>query len=95
MPNFTTVSNRMGNFSRAAQVLPQLQQIYEQCKAVGSSIDFYQAGGNTDFNTAINSIFNASERSQLATMLTQLNQLTTAWEANHQTLLGLVDIVEP
>lgn len=88
MPSYTTVRARLDSYGRAATVLPQLQQIYAQAQAVAGSINTYQAGTDTDFNTAINSIFTPAERAELAAMLTQINALVNNWTAEHATLLG-------
>jgi hypothetical protein len=88
MANFTVVRQRVTSYSSAAALLPQLQQIYQQSQAVQAAINLYNAGTDADFNSAINSIFTAEERAQLATMLANLNTLVTAWANNHATLLG-------
>lgn len=88
MANFTTVRTKVNSYSRAAAVLPQLQTIYQQAQAVQSAVNDYQAGTDADFVAAVNTIFTAGERAQLATMLGNLNTLVTAWTNNHATLLG-------
>lgn len=89
MPNYQLLQSRLDQYNRAAQVLPQLQAIYSQCQAVTGAIADYQAtDGSADYKQAIDSIFTASERQQLGTMLTQIAQLVAAWSANHAALLG-------
>lgn len=87
MPNYDVVNARMSSYGRAAQVLPQLQQIYLQCQQVATSITLYQAGSNTDFNTAINAIFTPAERAELAAMLENVQLLSQTWATQHSTLL--------
>lgn len=78
----------MTSYGEAASLLPKLQAIYRQCQEVDDAITLYQSNTNADFNTAINAIFTPAERAQLATMLTNVQTLTAAWEANHATLLA-------
>lgn len=88
MANFTTIRTKINSYSRAAAVLPQLRNIYLQSQAIQSAINDYNAGTDADFVAAVNTIFTAGERGQLATMLGNLNTLVTAWTNNHATLLG-------
>lgn len=88
MPNYTTVVARMDSYGNAASLLPKLQQIYRQAQEVDDAITLYQAGTDSHFNTAINSIFSTAERTELGAMLENLQTLTSAWAAQHSTLLG-------
>lgn len=88
MANFTAVRTKLNSYSRAAALLGQLQDIHQQAKDVQSSVNDYQAGADPDFVAAINAVFTAGERAQLAAMLGNLNTLVTAWTANHAALLG-------
>lgn len=88
MANFTTVRNTINSQEEAAALLARLQAIYNQAQFAQSTINKYNAATDPTFNAAVNSIFTAGERSQLATMLTNLNTLVGAWTTNHATLLG-------
>lgn len=88
MPNYELVRQRVTSYGDAAALLPKLIQIYNQCQEVSDSIQLYQGATNADFNTAIDSIFTTGERVQLASMLTNVNQLVTTWATNHATLLN-------
>lgn len=88
MPNYAPINATMDSMGRAASVLPQLQQIYQQSQAVQGLITLYQAGTDPTFNNAVNTIFTPAERAQLSAMLTQLNTLVNNWTANHSNLLN-------
>lgn len=88
MATFAPVRTKINSYSRAAAVLPQLQEIYAQAQSVQSAINDYNGGSDPDFVAAINSIFTTNERQQLATMLGNLNTLVSAWTSNHTTLLN-------
>lgn len=88
VPNYTVVTQRVSSYNEAAALLPKLQAIFSQCKEVSTAITLYQAGTNADFNTAVNAIFTQVERAQLASMLTNVNQLVSVWTAQHATLLA-------
>jgi hypothetical protein len=89
MANFAQVRATITSMEKAAAILPQLQAIYQQAQFAKAAIELYQAGTDATFNQAVNAIFTANERSQLATMLNQVNTLVGAWEANHASLLGI------
>ena len=88
MPNYTVVRQRMSSYGEAASLLPRLRQIYDQCQEVAEAITLYQSGTDADFNAAIQSIFTATERAELAAMLTNVQTLVNTWTAQHSTLLN-------
>lgn len=88
MANFTTVRARLDSYGRAAALLGQLQTIYRQAQLVQDAVGDYNEGSDADFVAAVDAIFTAGERQQLATMLGNLNTLVTAWTNNHSTLLN-------
>lgn len=88
MANFTTIRSTINSQEKAAALLGQLRTIYNQAQIAKASVDLYGSGTDATFNAAVNAIFTAGERAQLATMLGNLNTLVTAWTTNHSTLLG-------
>lgn len=88
MANYTVIRQKMSSYGKAAGLLPQLQQIYQQSAQVSAAIALFQAGTDPDFNAALGVIFTAEERAQLVQMLTHVNNLHAAWTANHSTLLN-------
>lgn len=88
MANFATVQTRLNSLNRAAGLLEQLRTIYRQTQFAKQAIADYQANTDPVFRQAIDDIFPASERSQLAAMLTQLNNIDSNWTANHTNLLN-------
>lgn len=88
MANFTQTRAAIDSANKAMALLPYLQEVYRQAQAAQIAINLYNAGTEPAFNTAVNQIFTAGERAQLATMLGNLNTLVTAWTTNHATLLG-------
>lgn len=88
MADYTTVRGNIQSMSQAAAVLPYLQDIYKRSQIAQGAINLYTAGTDAAFNEAIDSIFTANERNQLAEMLTDLNTLVTEWSTNHAVLLA-------
>lgn len=91
MPNYSIVRQRVSSYGKAASLLPKLKQVYQQCQEIDDAITLYQAGTDADFNAAVNAIFTAPERAQLAAMLTNVEQLVTLWTAQHSNLLTFND----
>lgn len=73
----------------AWQLIYDLRAIYQQCKLVHSRLALYQSGSDPVFNAAINAIFSAQERAELAAMLSEINALMADWETNHRAAIGL------
>lgn len=88
MANFTQTKAAIDSANKAMALLPYLQEVYRHAQQAQTAINLYNAGTEPAFNTAVNQIFTAGERAQLATMLGNLNTLVNAWAANHATLLG-------
>ena len=43
----------------------------------------YQAGTDPALNAALNAVYTAAERTEIGTMIAELNTLKAAWEAAH------------
>ena len=91
MPDYTAVQARLTSESEAAAIQEKLKAVYRQAKEVSGLIGRYQGGADTVFNAAVDSIFSAGERGEIAQMITACNTLTAAWEgdAEKSALLGL------
>lgn len=89
MANFDTVDATIQSVSAAESVLNGVRSLYRQAKSTQTYLTLYAAGTDPKFNAAINTLFTQAERSELAAMLTDINTLCAAWEANHKAPLGL------
>jgi len=89
MANFDTSDLTLQSVERAVSLLNTLRGTYTQGKAAQALLTLYAAGTDPKFNAAINTLFSQAERNELAAMLTDINTLCAAWEANHKTPLGL------
>lgn len=84
----------MDSHNRAAALLPQLQQIFSQCKAVNGSISAYQSGNDADYKAAVGTIFTPAERTELVAMLTKIDALVADWTLQHAVILA-IDVTGP
>lgn len=88
MANYTQVRSDIDSMSKAAQILPFLQDIYARAQRAQGAINLYTGGTDTTFNEAVEDIFDAGERTELNQMIGDLNTLVTEWNTNHSALLA-------
>lgn len=89
MANFDTSAARRESVRNAVNVLDLLMAVYQAGKQAQLTMATYQANTDPILTSAINNFFTASERTELGTMLTQVNNLVSDWEASHRGALGL------
>ncbi len=89
MANFDTTPATLSSIGQAASLIGGIRGLYSQAKSMQSLLALYVAGTDPKFNAAINTIFTATERTELNAMLTQVNALVTDWETSHRAALGL------
>lgn len=89
MANFDTTALTLSSITQATSLLGGVRGLYSQAKQIQALLALYGAGTDPKFVAAINTIFSAAERTELNAMLTDVNALVTAWEANHKAPLGL------
>lgn len=88
MADYTQVRDDIDSMSKAAQILPFLQDIYARAQRAQDAITLYMAGTDTTFNEAVEDIFDAGERTELSQMIGDLNTLVTEWDTNHSVILA-------
>jgi hypothetical protein len=89
MADFATAAAKLQSVNEAANVLNSTRSAYGQAKAFVALIDRYTSGSDAAFNAAINALFTAAQRSELAAMAEDLRPIVVNWEANHASALGL------
>lgn len=89
MPNTTQVKARVQNYELALAVLPTLQVIHKQAKAILIAKELYASGANPDFNAALHAIFTPAERVEVEAMISDLAALAERWSTQHAALLSV------
>lgn len=89
MANFDTIPTTLASVSEATGLLGALQSCYNDGKRAQALLAKYQAATDAKFVATVNTLFTASERTELSAMLTQINTLVSDWETNHRGALGL------
>lgn len=79
---FETYDATVQSVSKGLDLLNQLRSLYANAKQAQEKLALYQAGTDTKFNNTINNVFTSGERSTLGSMLSNINSLITAWEAD-------------
>ena len=80
---FDTAQTKIRAVGRAGNVLGLLRTVYTHADELQSLLATYQAGTDPTLNAAMNAVYTAAERVELAAMITQLQTLKADWEANH------------
>lgn len=84
MANFDNTNQaKLSSVQNASQFLDRVKALYIHAREMQTLLALYQSNSDPVFNAAINAMFTASERNELAAMLTQVNALVTDWDANH------------
>jgi uncharacterized protein YciW len=84
MANFDNLTQtKLMSVQDATAFLNKVRALYIHAKEMQAVLAKYQANTDTTFNAAINTLFTASERTELAAMLTQVNALVNDWDVNH------------
>lgn len=86
---FETYEAKSASVQYARMLRSDIQALYGNAKSAQAKLALYQAATDPAFNAAINALFTAPERVELAAMLTEINTLITDWEANHKDALGI------
>jgi hypothetical protein len=88
MANFDTANTKRESIKQANNLLDHVRSLYASGVQIQTLLALYQAGTDPAFNAAINAIYTAPERQELAVMLAQINSLVTDWTANHAGAVG-------
>lgn len=86
---FETYDAKSLSIRQANILLNDVRELYRRGKDVQAKLALYLAATDPAFNASVNALFTSAERSDLNTMLTQINALVTNWETNHRDALGL------
>jgi len=78
-----TTKAKIESVRSASRMIQILASVYLQAKSAQALVQLYV--GNTDpvFRAVVDQMFTAGEKAELQAMLTDLNSLVTAWEAQH------------
>lgn len=80
---FETAQTKIRAVGRAGNVLGLLRTIYAHMNELQTMLETYQAGTDPPLNAALNAVYTAAERTEIATMIGELNVLKTQWEVTH------------
>ena len=80
---FENAQTKIRAVNRAGNVLGLLRTIYAHMDELSSMLATYQAGTDPALNAAMNAVYSAAERTEIGTMIAELNTLKAAWEAAH------------
>lgn len=86
---FETYEAKSASVQYARMLRSDIQALYGNAKSAQDKLKLYQDATDPAFNAAINALFTAQERTELAAMLAEINALITDWEANHRAALGI------
>lgn len=88
MADFSNTTARRASVYDAYGLIDRVRSVYAAAKGVQELLTRYQANSDTPFNAAVNTIYNAEQRQELAQMLQQIDVLVTNWETNHTSVIG-------
>lgn len=80
---FDTAQQRVQALQQAGDLVGLTRTIYAYCAKLKAAKALYAANTDPAFNAAFNALFTTADRSELSTMITQLETLMADWEANH------------
>ena len=83
MADFSAIKTKRSSINNAYRLLDYVRGTYNAAKQAQTLLQLFQAGTDPTFNTAVNALFTAAQRTELAAMLTQINALVSDWETNH------------
>lgn len=87
MADFTTLFSKVKNLRDAENLLAIFRIMYSDAKVVQGLLARYQT--DAVFKAAVDYVYAADQRAELAAMIGQVNSLLADWEANHPGVLGL------
>ena len=88
MANFDTSNARRESVRQANNLLDYIRSHYASGKQIQYLLALYQANTDPVFTASVNVLYTASERSELAVMLGQVNTLVGDWTTNHAGAVG-------
>ena len=80
---FETTQAKVAAVVGAGNAHGLVRTIYAHMAALSTMLAAYQAGTDPALNAAINAVYTAGERTEIAAMIAELNTLKTAWEVTH------------
>lgn len=80
---FENTLTKVRAVGRAGNVLGLLRTVYAHSAELVDMLATYQAGTDPALNAAMNAVYSAAERQELAALIGQLSTLQADWEANH------------
>lgn len=87
--SFENYAAKQSGIQRGTNLLHRIRQIYSIGKDVQTLMTDYQAATDPAMNATINALLTAGERTEIGAMLSNIDQLVTAWEQNHAAALGV------
>jgi hypothetical protein len=86
MADFKNLSDKIHNLKDAQNLLEVFRILYADAKVVQGLLARYQT--DPDYKTAVDYLFTAAQRQELAAMIGQVDALLQDWESNHPSVLG-------
>lgn len=80
---FDATQAKITAVNKAGNVLGLLRTVYADAALLSQALTTYQAGTDPTLNAAMNAVYTAAERVELAAMIAQMQTLKADWETNH------------
>ena len=90
MADFTNHEQKEASVAEALAIRNAIRSWYAAGKAIKRYIDRYAAGADTTYNSAVNALYTAAQRTELSAVATKAQANTADLEANHASLVGYV-----
>jgi hypothetical protein len=89
MAKFDKVATKVSAYQDVTGILAAIRTTYAQMKRLQGLLTRYNAGLDTEYIGAVNTMFTAADKTELGTVLTKINSLVTDLETNHREAIGL------
>jgi len=86
---YETTQAKVRAVARAGNALGLARTIYVHMAELSAMLATYQSGTDPALTAALNAVYSAGERAELATVIGQLRALKSDWEANHADLIRM------
>ena len=84
MPAFdSTTRLKIASVHEASRIIQIIASVYIQAKRAQELLQLYTSGTDAPFVAAVNAMMTPAERQEIGAMLSDVNTLVTAWEAQH------------
>ncbi|WP_410959519.1 hypothetical protein, partial [Salmonella sp. SAL4432] len=83
MAGFVSTDTKRASVKKAMNLQDLIRGFHHQGNLIKDALALYGGGSDPAFTASINAVYDASERAVLNQMLTNINTLVNAWEADN------------